>query len=82
MAGGKARPKKDTALKVSGGQMVKTGEILARCINTYKAGQNVDGRSTLYALLPGKVYFSKKKTSHGKIRTFINIVPIAEKPAE
>lgn len=82
MAGGKARPKKDRALKVCGGQMVKTGEILTRGLNTYKAGENVKGKDTLYALCPGKVHFSKKKTSRGKARTFINITPFPEKSAE
>ena len=75
MAGGKSTPKKDNALKVSGGEMVKTGEILIRGLNAYKAGKNVKGRTTLYSLCPGKVYFSRKKTSQGKVRTFINIVP-------
>lgn len=79
MTGGKARPKKDKALKVCGGKLVKTGEILARGMNTYKAGQNVKGQDTLFALCPGKIYFSKKKTSHGKARTFINITPVREK---
>jgi len=82
MAGGKARPKKDKALKVCGGKRVKTGEILVRGINTYKAGENVKGKDTLYALCPGEIYFSKKKTSHGKIRTFVNIKPLPEKPAK
>jgi ribosomal protein L27 len=75
MAGGKATPKKDTALKVSNGMLVKTGQILCRGINTYKAGINVKGQGTIFALCQGKVYFSKKKTSHGKFRTFINISP-------
>ncbi len=79
MTGGKSTPKKDKAIKISNGQLVKTGEILARGIATYKAGANVKGLGTLYALCPGKVHFSKKKTSHGKIRTFINVVPAAEK---
>ncbi|MDD4980081.1 MAG: 50S ribosomal protein L27 [Candidatus Omnitrophica bacterium] len=79
MAGGKSTPKKDKALKVSGGKIVKTGEILARGINTYKAGQNVRGRGTLFALCPGKIHFTKKKTSHGRPRTFINIMPVNEK---
>lgn len=78
MAGGKARPKKDKAMKVSSGKTVKTGEILSRCMNAYKAGQNVKGRDTLYALCPGKIYFTHKKTSHGKFRTFINIEPLPE----
>lgn len=79
MAGGKSRPKKDKAIKVSCGQLVKTGEIIARGIATYKAGANVKGLDTLYALCQGRVYFSKKKTSHGKVRTFINIATATEK---
>ena len=73
MTGGKSRPKKDRAIKVSSGEMVRTGQILIRRLNTYKAGQNVKGLDALYALCPGKVYFTRKKTSHGKVRTFINI---------
>ena len=73
MAGGKSTPKKDKAIKVSCGYPVKTGQILARGVNLYKAGANVKGLGTLYALFAGKVYFSKKKTSHGKVRTFINV---------
>jgi len=75
MAGGKATPKKDAGIKVSSGQPVKTGQILLRGLTTYKAGKNVKGLSTLFALCPGKIYFSRKKTSHGKFRTFINIMP-------
>lgn len=82
MAGGKSTPKKDKALKVSAGQTVKTGQILVRCINTYKAGRNVAGMDTLYALCPGKICFTKRKTSHGKVRTFINIIPVAGKPSK
>lgn len=78
MAGGKSTPKKDKALKVSNGQLVKTGHILVRGIPVYKAGVNVRGLGTLYAVCSGKVYFSRKKTSHGKYRTFINIVPIKQ----
>lgn len=79
MAGGKSTPKKDKALKVSCGQLVKTGEILVRSIPTYKAGANVKGLDTLYALCAGSVHFSKMKTSHGKVRTFINIIPTVHK---
>ncbi|MCX5714407.1 MAG: hypothetical protein NT033_06295 [Candidatus Omnitrophica bacterium] len=75
MAGGKATPKKDRMLKVSSGQPVKTGEILARGMPTYRAGSNVQGLSTMQALCNGEVYFSKKKTPHGKFRTFINVKP-------
>lgn len=76
MIGGFSTPRKDKALKVSNGQLVKSGEILARGVATYKAGVNAKGLGTLHALCAGKIYFSKKKTSHGKIRTFINIAPL------
>jgi ribosomal protein L27 len=79
MIGGFSTPKKDKANKVSNGQLVKTGQILVRGVCSYKAGANVGGLDTLYALCSGKVYFSKRKTSHGKARTFVNIRPLAEK---
>jgi len=78
MAGGKATAKKDEALKVTGGQLVKTGQILCRHINVYKAGKNAKGQGSIFALCPGKVYFTRKKTPHGKIRTFINVMPGAQ----
>ncbi len=77
MAGGKATPKKDRGVKVSSGEPVKSGQILVRGLTTYKAGQNVKGLDTMFALRPGKVYFSKKKTSHGKFRTFVNVLAAA-----
>lgn len=82
MAGGKATPKKDKAIKISNGMLVKTGQILVRGMSTYKAGAHVKGRNTLYALCAGKIYFSKKKTSRGKVRTFVHISPSADKPKE
>lgn len=78
MIGGFSTPKKDKALKSSGGKLVKTGEILVRGIDTYKAGVNVRGLGTLFAACAGKVYFTRKKTSHGKLRTFINVAPVAK----
>jgi len=81
MAGGFSTPKKDESVKVTGGQTVKTGQILCRGINTYKPGLNVKGAGTLFALCPGKVFFSRKKTPHGRFRTFINITPL-EVPAK
>ncbi|MBM3249936.1 MAG: 50S ribosomal protein L27 [Candidatus Omnitrophica bacterium] len=75
MAGGKATPKKDKMLKVSAGMSVKTGQILVRNMPPYKAGVNTRGQATIFALCPGKVYFTRKKTSHGSVRTFINIQP-------
>lgn len=82
MIGGFSTPKKDKAIKVSAGQPVKTGQILSRGVPTYKAGFNVGGLGALYALCSGKAYFSKKKTSHGKARTFINVAPLPEKPSK
>lgn len=79
MAGGFSTPKKDKANKVSAGMLVKTGQILVRGVDTYKAGLNVKGLGTLQAQCPGKIYFTKKKTSHGKARTYVNINPLENK---
>jgi ribosomal protein L27 len=78
MIGGFSTPKKDKAVKSSGGKLAKAGEILVRGRDTYKAGINVRGLGTLFALCPGKVYFTRKKTSHGKVRTFVNVAPLAK----
>jgi len=79
MVGGKATPKKDKMLKVSNGQPVLTGEILCRGMNAYKAGLNTRGQGLIFALCSGEVYFTKRKTPHGRVRTFINIKPQAVK---
>lgn len=79
MAGGKSTPKKDRGIKISSGQEVKTGEILVRHFDAYKAGKNAKGIGTIYALCPGKIYFTRKKTPHGRFRTFVNI--LADKKA-
>jgi ribosomal protein L27 len=75
MAGGKSTPKKDIGVKVSGGETVKTGQILVRGFSHYKAGINTKGIGTIFALSSGKVSFGKKKTPHGKMRTFVNVIP-------
>jgi hypothetical protein len=36
----------------------------------------------MFAMCPGKVLFSRKKTSHGKVRTFINVIPEKESQAK
>jgi ribosomal protein L27 len=79
MIGGFSTPRKDKANKVSAGMLVKTGQILIRGVDTYKAGINVKGLGTLFAVCAGKVYFTRKKTSHGKVRTFVNVEPLAGK---
>lgn len=76
MIGGFSTPNKDEALKVSTGQVVKTGQILVRGINMYKPGRNVKGQGTLYAVSSGKIYFTRKKTPHGRVRTFLNVEPV------
>jgi len=78
MIGGFSTPKKDKAVKSSGGKLVKAGEILVRGRDTYKAGVNVRGLGTLFAVCAGKVYFTRKKTSHGKLRTFVNVAKEAK----
>jgi ribosomal protein L27 len=75
MTGGFSTPKKDKMAKVSDGQPVKTGQILVRRMPAYKAGVNVEGQGVLFALCNGKVSFTKKKTSHGRPRTFVNVIP-------
>lgn len=75
MAGGKSTPKKDKKVKVSDGQAVKPGQILVRGIGAYKSGKNAKGLDTIYAVCEGSVYFSKKKTPHGRVRTFVNVLP-------
>ena len=75
MAGGKSTPKKDKMLKVSGGQSVLKGQILVRGIPSYKAGANTRGIGTVFALCAGKIQFTKKKTSKGSVKTFINVIP-------
>jgi len=77
MTGGFSTPKKDRMVKVSGGQKVKTGQILIRGMSQYKSGKNVKGAGSLFATCEGKIYFTKKKTPHGQIRTFVNVEPIA-----
>lgn len=75
MVGGKSRPKKDKALKVSEGELVPAGKILVRGLSTYKAGINVkEGSGVLHALCSGRVKFTKKKTPSGKVRTFVNVI--------
>ena len=73
MAGGKSTPKKDKKLKCSQGSKVKTGSILVRGIDTYKAGINVKGRGTLYALCDGIIFFTHRKAPRGSVKTYVNV---------
>jgi ribosomal protein L27 len=69
--------KEKRGLKVTGGQFVKKSTLLTREGNKWKAGKNVGGKGSLFALCDGIVYFSRKKGSYkkNKITTFINIKP-------
>jgi ribosomal protein L27 len=62
-------------LKVSDGEEVNTGKILTRQGDKWKPGLNVGGRTNLFALCGGKIYFTKKKGTHNKIITIVNIKP-------
>lgn len=74
MAGGKSTPKKDKKTKVAGGELVKVGKILIRGKDNYKAGINVRGHGTLYAVADGKVSFTHKKAARGGVKTYINVL--------
>lgn len=82
MTGGKSRPKKDYGLKVSSGQRVKAGQLLGRGISAYKAGENVEGKGNLVSLCEGLIYFTHRKVSRGKFRTFVNIKPALQSPKD
>ncbi|MFH0828185.1 MAG: 50S ribosomal protein L27 [Candidatus Omnitrophota bacterium] len=75
MAGGKSTPKKDKKTKVAGGESVKIGKILIRGKDNYKAGINVKGRGTLYAVADGKVFFSRKRAPRGGVKVYVNVLP-------
>ncbi|HDZ76612.1 MAG TPA: hypothetical protein ENH41_00825 [Candidatus Omnitrophica bacterium] len=70
--------KETKGLKVNAGKSVSQGTILTRQGNKWKAGLNVSGRSTLYAKIDGKIYFTKKKGSYQKkkLYTFIHVEPL------
>lgn len=76
-AGGKTRqhhqrPGKRLGLKKSGGQVVKTGQIIVRQKGTlYRVGKGVGlGRDyTIFAMMDGVVNFSKRLG-----RTVVNVV--------
>ncbi|MDP3143644.1 MAG: 50S ribosomal protein L27 [Candidatus Omnitrophota bacterium] len=60
-------------LKIAAGEKVKTGSILTRQGDKWKSGLNVSGRTTLFALKDGIIYFTKTKGKRNKEITAINI---------
>jgi len=68
-------------MKVSSGQLVKKGTILTREGSQWRAGLNVGGKNSIYALCDGKVYFSSRRGTYRtqKRVTVVNIKPQAFK---
>ena len=64
-------------LKVSGGSAVKKGTILTRQGDKWRAGVNVGGTASLYALCDGVVYVTTRRGTYKtkKRYTVINIKP-------
>ncbi|MDP8212836.1 MAG: 50S ribosomal protein L27 [Candidatus Zapsychrus exili] len=71
--------KETRGVKVSGGQVVKSGTVLTRQGDKWKPGLNVIGRTLLTAACDGEVYFTKKKGNYKKEVTYINIKQIEKK---
>ena len=67
-------------IKVGSGEFVRTGTILTRQGNIWKAGSNVGDSGTLYALCDGKVSFTKRRGNYNRTQTYVNIIPA--KPAK
>ena len=62
-------------IKVSGGQVVKSGTVLTRKGDKWKPGLNVTGRMHLTAACDGEIYFMKKKSTYNRVITLINVKP-------
>jgi large subunit ribosomal protein L27 len=85
-AGGSSRNGRDSigrrlGVKKFGGQSVVPGNIIVRQRGTkWHPGDNVGlGKDhTIFALVEGKVSFSKRANN----RTFVSVEPVAEQPAE
>lgn len=62
-------------MKVSGGQVVKSGSVLTRQGQKWRPGLNVNGAAHLTAACDGEVYFTRKKNKYNRVITCINIKP-------
>ena len=60
-------------IKVSGGQVVKSGTVLTRQGQKWRPGLNVIGTAHLTAACDGEVYFTRKKNRYNRVITSINI---------
>ncbi len=63
-------------LKVSGGELVKSGTVLTRRGDRWKPGHNVIGLTLLTAGCEGEVYFTKKRGNYRRAVTLIHIRPL------
>jgi len=66
-------------MKVSGGQVVKSGTVLTRQGDKWQPGINIIGKTLLTAACGGEVYFTKRKNTYRKVTTYINVRQIASK---
>ena len=76
---GRESESKRLGVKLFGGQFCKAGNILVRQRGTrHNPGENVGmGRDhTLFALIDGTIQFRKKADD----RSFVSVIPLAEKP--
>lgn len=71
--------KETKGMKVTGGQVVKSGTVLTREGHRWQAGLNVVGRTSLTAACEGHVYFTRKRGSYKREITLINIRPVEVK---
>ena len=67
--------KETRGIKVTGGQLVKSGTVLTHQGDRWKPGTNVLGRILLTAACDGAVYFTKKRGNYRRAVTFVNIKP-------
>lgn len=65
--------KETRGIKVTEGQLVKKGATLTREGDKWKTGINTAGKSTVYALCDGTVYFKKRKGTYHKKKTFTTV---------
>lgn len=69
--------KETKGLKVASGEFVKSGSILTRQGDKWKAGINVGGCATLFALASGTIYFTKRKGTYHKKKS-VSVINIKE----
>ncbi len=71
--------KETRGMKVSGGQVVKSGTVLTREGHRWKPGLNVIGLTHLTAACEGEVFFTKKRGNYKRAVTYINIRAVEAK---